>query len=335
MADRVIIVGVRRGRERVPTSEITQMTGRVGRRQDGQTCRADIIVEEDDFEDVEQEMNSGVSMIVNSALSSVDKLAFHLLPEICSGTIKSIGDAEKWYGKSFGAFQGKSPKFDKIFKILMESEAIKETPFGFEPTEMGTLSSRLYFNSSDVKAWRDNFGTIFRMGLEREDLAVAWALGNVPCTRISGDFGKHWYVVGECKGNMPIGLDIAEGTSITTTLWWSAIGGPSVGKMRNQMLGLRDNFGRIYQALIGIDQDVSRWGMREFFDELLVRVRKGIPVVLAELCKLPNITKGRADYLYNMGVSSAEDIKDNIDNFGDDIDEDFTQALRSIANGVR
>ena len=335
MADRVIVVGVRRGRERVPISEVMQMVGRAGRKHDGKACRADIIVEEDDIEDVEQEMKSGSSLTVNSSLNSVEELAFHMLPEICNGVVKDVAGAERWYSKSFGAFQGKTPKFDNVFAELLEAEAIKETQTGFMPTELGMISSRLYFNPADVRAWRENFGTIFKMGLEREDLAIAWALGGVPCTRVSGDFGKHWHVVGECKGNMPLGLDMVDGTSITVTLWWSAIGGPSVGKMRSQMLGLRDNFGRIYQALVGIDQNIAHWGMREFFDELLVRVHKGIPEVLAELCKLPGITKSRAAYLNDMGIRCEEDIKDNIVSFGDDIDEDFTQALRNIANGVR
>jgi replicative superfamily II helicase len=334
MADRVIVVGVRRGKERIQISEITQMVGRAGRTHDGRSCRADIIVEEDDFEDVRLGMESNDSLIVCSSLSSVDELSFHILPEICNNNIKNVMDAEKWYSMSFGAFQGKKPKFDKVFAVLKLFEAIRITPVGFMATDLGLISSRLYFHPGDVMAWRDNFGTIFKMGLERDDLAIAWALGNVPHTRISGDFGKHWYVVGECKGNMPLGLEIVEGTSITITLWWSAIGGPSVGKMRNQMLGMRDNFGRIYHALVGIDQNIMHWGMKEFFDDLLVRVNKGIPSVLAELCKLPGITKNRAAYLYNMGVRDVEGIKDVINSLDDDIDEGFVQALRNIANGI-
>ena len=335
MADRVIVVGVRRGKERIPICEITQMVGRAGRTQDGRACRADVIVEEDDFEDVEAGMGSGDSLIVNSSLNSIEGLSFHMLPEICNGDVKTEMDAEKWYSRSFGAFQGKKPKLNKVFVELLASEAIKETPIGFMATDLGMISARLYFNPGDVMAWKDNFGTIFKMGLEGDDLAVAWALGNVPCMRASGDFGKHWYVVGECKGNMPLGLEIGEGTSITTTLWWSAIGGPPVGKMRNQMLGLRDNFGRIYHALIGIDQNMMHWEKKEFFDDLLKRVHRGIPSVLAELCKLPGITKNRAAYLYEMGVRDAEGIKDIISSLGDDIDDGFVQALRNIANGVR
>lgn len=334
MADRVIVVGVRRGKENLPISEITQMVGRAGRSHDNRSCRADIIVEEDAFDNLKASMESNENMIVRSSLNSVDELAFHILPEICDGGVRNIVDAEKWYSKSLGAFQGKKPKLEKVLNKLMESEAIKETPVGFMATDLGLISSRLYFHPGDVRAWRDNFSTIFRMGLEHDDLAVAWALGSVPCTRASGDFDKYWYVVGECKGNMPLGLEIAEGTSITITLWWSAIGGPAVGKMRNQMLGMRDNFGRIYHALVGIDQNMAHWEMKDFFDDLLVRIRRGIPSTLSDLCKLPGITKNRAAYLYNMGVRDADGIKDVINSL-DDIDEGFIQTLRSIANGVR
>ena len=64
-------------------------------------------------------------------------------------------------------------------------------------------------------------------------------------------------------------------------------------------------------------------------------MRRGIPSSLVELCQLPEITKGRAAYLHSIGIMNAEDIKENIDNIRDEIDEEFSQALRRIADGVR
>jgi hypothetical protein len=63
-----------------------------------------------------------------------------------------------------------------------------------------------------------------------------------------------------------------------------------------------------------------------------IMIRKGIGFNLLELCKLPGITKGRADYLYNMGVRDAEGIGDVLNDIKDDIDEPFAEALKGIVN---
>jgi hypothetical protein len=196
------------------------------------------------------------------------------------------------------------------------------------------VASTLYFNAADVLAWKNNFSMVFEMGLETDDFAIAWALGNVPVTRSAGDFGKHWEVVGECKGNIPPGLEVMQGSTTTIVLWWSAIGGPSVGKMRNQMLHLRDDFGRLHRALIALDE-VYGWEKEDFFNELKNRVYRGIPSFLAELCKIQGITKSRADYLYNAGVRDRGDIAEMVDNLEGEIDDKFMEVLKAVANGVR
>ncbi|MEI7943072.1 MAG: hypothetical protein WCH76_07955, partial [Candidatus Riflemargulisbacteria bacterium] len=277
MADKVIVVGAKRWNERVPSSEIMQMIGRAGRRHDGGTCHADIIVEEEYCSEVEEDMTGDTSFNVKSNIGSPENIAFHVLPDICDGLVTSDVGMLEWYSKTLGNFQDQKGHIDKAIGVLRASGAIQDTPTGFVATNLGKIASKLYFNPEDVRAWRDNFSAVFDMGLETDDLAIAWALGNVPITRMAGDFGKHWEVVVECKGNIPPGLDITEGSTTTIVLWWSAIGGPSVGKMRNQMLNLRDDFGRIHKALVCLDEDVTYWEKEDFFEDLRKRVTRGIP----------------------------------------------------------
>ena len=335
MADKVIVVGVKRGNERVPSSEIMQMIGRAGRRHDGGTCHADIIVEEDYLADIEADMVSDTSFEVNSHIGTPEALAFHLLPDICDEEVTTLEGVKKWHSKTFGAFQGQKGVFDPALDLLRASGAIQDTPDGFVATKLGHIASKLYFNPADIRAWQENFSMVFDMGLETDDLAIAWALGNVPVTRMAGDFGKHWEVVSDCKGNIPPGLDTLEGSTTTIVLWWSAIGGPSVGKMRNQMLSLRDDFGRIHKALLNLDEDVAHWEKEDFFNDLRNRVYRGIPSFLAELCKIPGITKNRADYLYNAGVRDRDDIVEMADSLEGEVDDKFLDVLKAVANGVR
>jgi len=334
MADVVVVVGTRRGHEGVSAAEIRQMVGRAGRRHGGATCEAYVILDDEDLDDIRDGMNDPAGYEVKSSLESCDNLVFHLLAEVCGGSVSDEQEAESWYSRSFGAFQGLKPNFKRAMAKLMEYGAVEENPLGYMPTKMGTIASELYFHPADVKAWKDNFDEVFNMGLEREDSAIAWALGSVPVMAAPGDFGKHRFVLSLCKEAIPAGLEVKPGMLTKITLWWSALGGPSVGRMRNQMLGLRDDFGRIYRALLRMDKEVAMWGKEVFFKELESRVRKGIPVHLKELCKLPGITKGRADYLYELGVRDRNGIRDIIDSIDGEVDEPFLNDLRGIANGV-
>ena len=142
MADTVIIVGVRRAKERVPPSEIGQMIGRAGRKHDGVAARAVIIVEEGDEEDVRREVSDSENLRVGSVMKDTDVLAFHVLPEICSGQFSEPSHAEEWHSRGFRAFMGGKQNFTKAFKRLEELEAI-QWDFGYSPTELGRVSSRL------------------------------------------------------------------------------------------------------------------------------------------------------------------------------------------------
>jgi replicative superfamily II helicase len=335
MADRVIVVGVKRGNERISVSEIQQMFGRAGRKHGGNACKAELIVEDDEYDEVLCGMESDGSFDIHSHFESEEKIAFHLLPEICEKSVRTFEDAQAWYSKSLGAFQGKKAKIEKSVDMLLDAGAIVKTPHGFLPTKLGQIASKMYFHPLDVRDWKDNFSRVFEMGLECDDVAVAWALGNTSVMRVSGDFGKYWHVVGECKNGMPPGLEMREGTVITITLWWGALSGVPVGKMRNHVITMRDDFERIRGVLTNIDCEITRWDMVDFFIELERRIKRGIPSYLAELCNLPNISKNRAEYLYNMGVRDAEGIKESLINIEGEVDENFAQALKDIANGVR
>lgn len=334
MADRVIVVGAKRARQAVPISEIKQMVGRGGRKHNGEVCHATVIVEEDVAGDVEQGMDDSESFVVKSSMAESDSLAFHLLPEICNERVSCTKTATEWFNRSFGAFQNQTPEVSKAFTILEAVEAVGWDGPKLRATPLGKIASRLYFHPGDVWAWRDNFNTVFEQGLEDDDAALAWALGTVPHTRMAGDFGQnHWPVVEACRNEIPNTLLKAEGTIVTVTLWRYVIGGPPVGKMRNQALALRGDCERICQALKDLD-GVKHWGKEDFFTELAWRCRRGIPHHLVELCKLPGISKGRAVFLHDLGMTDRSRIETGYDNLEGEVDEHFWKALRNIAHGV-
>jgi hypothetical protein len=333
MADRIIVVGAKRARQIVPASEIAQMCGRGGRKHGGKACRATVIVESELEDEIMEGMADGGNFKVSSSLGDSSMVAFHILPEISHQTVTDEKTAESWYRRSFGAAQGITPDFKEVFDLLRDVQAVTLRDGKFEVTDVGRIAARLYFHPADVWAWKDNFDTIFKYQIEDNDIAVAWAMGTVPCTRISGDFGdKYWPVVEETKNEIPPILEKSKGTIVTITLWRYILGGPSVGKMRNQALCLRDNGSRICQALIDLDSAME-WRKQTFLKELAWRLKGGIPSYLAPLCCLPGITKGRARFLYDQGFTCRGEIAERYHNLEGDVDELFLKALRNIAHG--
>ena len=335
MADRVIVVGATRGRQRVPASEIMQMLGRAGRKHDGGECRATIVVEEDFVEELTKDMNTADSYAVTSTFANRNVMAFHILPEICSGNISNTTDARCWYSRSLGCAQGVKVDFGSVFELLAEQEAVFLLGDKYTATELGKVSSRFYFAASDLKAWRDSFTKLFDLGFEENDCAIAWAMACAPSMRTSGDFGRHWEVVERYKDGLPPGLDTAKSSTTSGTLWWHVLGGPPLGKMKNRALVFRADVGRVVSALKELDARVTHWNKTQFFDEMRWRARRGIPSSLAELCRIEGITKSRAAYLGSVGIIGKEDIRSSIGQLKNEVDTSFYVVLKEIADGIR
>ena len=335
MADVVIVVGTKRGKEDVSVLEIKQMVGRAGRKHGGDTALAHVIVEDDRITEVQAGLEQGQNMTVQSPFGGMDGLFFHLMPEIVLETVVDPEMAGKWFQRSLAASQGKKVNFIKVFDKMEAIGAIERVPGGtVKATRVGMIASDLYFHPEDVQSWKNNFTRLFELGLENDNAAIAWALGTRNQGKSQGDFGDHRYLMSEYKGSLPMGLDAEPGTIIQTTLWWCLMGGPPAGKMRNQMLELREDIGRIKRALIRLDKEEAGWDRESFFEDLELMVRKGISLSLLDLCKLPGITKGRADYLYNMGAKDAEGIAEIYKNIEDELDESFRDILKGIIDGL-
>jgi hypothetical protein len=134
---------------------------------------------------------------------------------------------------------------------------------------------------------------------------------------------------------MPISLSFSQGSLTTITLWLNVLGGPSVGKMKNQAKSLRADSGRIIRLLTALDRDIGHWGRESFFEEMGNRIRRGIPSHLSELCRITGMTKSLAAYLHEMGVENREGIKDVIDNLDGDMDEKYMEILREAIRGLQ
>lgn len=324
MADRVIIVGLRRAGVRIPASELKQLMGRAGRSHETEGS-VELIVETAD-ESAAFEMLEEGSIQVESSLADPDYLAMSLIPEIHRGEIDSREAAEKWCERCFCD----NPPLSKAFELLSEVKAVRTVDGRLEATYIGSCAAKYYFHPADVYSWYVNFSKVFEQGLEDDEVAPAWALGCVPFDRIVGDLGDRRYLSTDCRNKMPFGLNVMQGSMINVVSWWYLIGGPSPGAIRPACLERRKGFGRYVSALKMLNHH-AKWHMSDYFDELEMRVKKGLPPQLVPLCKFEGMTKARADYLYNMGIRSGLDFVTIGDKFDSDIDDDFKETIEKIA----
>jgi len=336
MSDVVIVVGTTRGREDVDPRDIKQMVGRTGRKHDGTDAIAHVIVEVEREDEIREGLDHGEHMDVFSCFGKTDDFYFHFMSEIVDEVVVNTETAQMWYSRSLEFRQGGKKNFKKIFDKLLSWESITIINDVVRPTRLGCIASELYFHPENTQSWKDNFGQVFELGLEKDTAAIAWALGTRTHSKSHGDFGQDYrYIMDDFKSALPLGLDVEKGTLTQCVLWWCAMGGPPAGKLRNQLLQLKEDVGRIKRALVKIDTDIMHWDRTEFFDDVEVMVKKNVSDRLLDLCKLPGMTKSRADYLYNAGVKSAEDIEGILPNIEEEIDDSFKVVLEEIINGLR
>lgn len=298
MSDHVIIVGARRGRELVPTAELNQMVGRIGRRHDGQSYKADIILKEEDarYESVFKEEIMGESAV--SVMSCPDKAVFHILPYVSSGKIKTRDDVSAWSRKTLSFAQGKPPCPDKIIEALVFSGAAFETGGEIRSTRIGSVCASLYIHPWDLSLLKKN---LLRCGWGAQDSCLAWSLGHLKTVTAGGDFGNRRDSLSSFLDDLPSGYECKTGRLVTSALWWCILGNAPAGKdMALSVAALRKRWHGLKTGLLltGEDEQEVR--------SLDVRIRKGVRRELVPFFSVEGMTKSRAEALFEMGYASPE-----------------------------
>ena len=333
MADNVVIAGVKRGPSLVSSGELRQMAGRAGRVHGGADARVEVIVAEEEADYARDALAPGHDPIVGSAMGDPDVMAFHLLPEICAGKASDAQKAALWRSRSFYAALGMPAILDDAMAVLRACGAIEDVSGRVLGTALGRVASSMYFHPADIEAWADNFTELFQLGLDEDDQAAAWALGNVSIKRHSGDFGNKFWVVCKFADELSHGLEARTGSLVTCVLWWSVMGGPSAGPMKGHALQLKDDRQRVFGALRRLDREVMHWGKIDYFDRLEFQTAKSIPVEIVPLCHLPGVGKGLAMRLYEMGIEGPQDVLREADLKGPLCDDELGMIARGLVDG--
>lgn len=327
MADVVIVAGARRGNSRVPISEIKQMIGRSGRDHKGEQGVAYILVDDADAADVENELENREGMDIVSQLAGIEPMVFHVLAEFHSGDVACADDINRWFSRSFAAFQGKTIDSDAVIRYLLDCGAVVAAGGKYVVTTLGKAASRLYFPPESLWLWRKTFEDVFNAGLDNSDAAVAWALGHVS---VQGAVQERFFeVIDKTKDDIPPGFTLLKGNFVSTALWYAAMGCvPSAG-MRTVVLGLRDDVRRIMTAMGMIFP-----GRKDYFEKLGICISRGMGADVFCLMGIDGMTLGLAKYLVGRGIKTPEMLA--VTNEVDvELDMESAEKLESVVNEAR
>jgi replicative superfamily II helicase len=336
MAEAVVIVGARRARERVLAHELAQMAGRAGRTHESKTADVHLIVSDEDLAFAADAVEYGGDWDVVSHLDEVHEFAFHVLPDIVSGSVKTLDDLQEWYRQTFAAFTGCSLPMSDVYQFLDECMMVRGDESSFEATQLAEVATGYYFRPEDVCAWCENFGEVFSKEAQDNDMAIVWALANTPSQNCVHGYISVQELANECLSSVRgYGFIADDELVFPMMVWWKMLDGPSLPEVRPFAKQWKRDYGRLHKVLTTLNT-VMKWEEEDFFEELNVRISYVIPKELAFLCALDGIGKTHAAALYNVGVRTIQDLVSKSDEIEAIADHTLIMAVqRAIQDAIR
>lgn len=321
-ARRVIVTGVHRGLDVVENYDIWQMVGRAGRPRYDPVGDAYILVPENEKNKYINKIKKNAK-IKSTLLDYVGletnphykTLAFHLVAEIHSGNIKTKEGFQEWFQESLAHYQDvgfDDEVIEKTIGLLLQYRAIKIVDGEYKCTPVGMIASLYYYSPFDVSDLRRNFHFIFDKKQEKNDFAVAMAMGNVDTFRwgvVSKSEREQMYSF-EAKVKKTFGENTFTISAIKTGYaYYNMLKGkrnnPAFAAIQSALTADLD---RTMQVINSVDTMSSGWKKKDWFKNLRLRLVYGVTPELVDLCQLPNVGQARAKRLYEKNIKTANDV---------------------------
>ena len=320
-ARRVIIAGVTRGPELVPSYDILQMMGRAGRPPYDTEGDAHVFFPNSraiELSKIALQPEPIRSKILDvSFVNTYDTLCFHIISEINSNRIKNKNDIVDWYSKTLSHHQkikiNNSVLESTIERLLKSGLIIINELKEFDITTIGKVASIMYFNPFDLSNLVANFGKLFKQD-SFDDMDLSFALAHVG-SNVVGNLSK------QDKIDMQSFLEklekknkkYPENITKIAYLYNKILNGRHEQRHFSLYKTLQNDISRTLQALKIIDSMGKRWNKKDFFSVLEKRAMYGVPAKLVGLIEIKGIGKIRAEKLFNKGIKNKKEIIQNID----------------------
>lgn len=170
MIDKVILYDIKCGKKYISTLQARQILGRAGRTynkfEQGQTY---IFGKEEQSDKINQ-YYYGDDNIVKSNLVDIDKIAFHILPDISNNKVKSIDDIKYWYEHTLAFIQCNKIDYNNLYSYLISNKCINEK---FQMMPIGNLSIKYYYSPNRINVLSEKM-IYLNNNNDFSDMALSW-----------------------------------------------------------------------------------------------------------------------------------------------------------------
>jgi replicative superfamily II helicase len=309
-ARRVIVLGVHRGVEVVSPLDIQQEIGRSGRVGIDPEGDAYVLLPDNQFSLFKDRVTCRQS--IDSRMNNFSVLCFHIVSEIHNKECRSAQDIKEWYSRSFAKHQGADID-DNTIETMIDSMKSKGILWVMgkilRTTGVGDTAALYYQDPFDCAEWLWNWGRVFQLGLEGNDIAIAWALGKVPTNRppyvpkvLSQDVA---FFDSEAKT-----LDLHPPTNIRCTGMRKALeSSDDHGGWGVEVRGIRYDSDRLMETIKALDRMAGHWNRGQYWDKITVRLKYGCTHEEAGLVgRFSGIGAKKAKKLISAGIYDEVDI---------------------------
>lgn len=311
----------------IPVREYRQMAGRAGRPRLDPYGEAVLIAKSEEMVDelfdyyIEAEAEDVRSRCADEAV-----LCTHILSLIATGFTRETGEVLRFMDGTFYAYQGESPRalsraIDRVLEFLREAEMITEVGEWLEPTEYGSLVSRLYIDPRSaeviVKAMtgRKDYTDIGFLHLlcTTPDMPTLFVRKNdmYALDRFLADHRDELWM--EIPWDAGEEFDRSLKTALLLGDWADEIGEDVI--CERYSAGPGDVYGMVESVawLVHASRHLARLfapHLADPIEEMELRTKHGIKKELLPLIKLRGIGRVRARRLFNNGIGSVEALRE-------------------------
>lgn len=170
MLDKVIIYDIKLKNEYISPLEIRQLMGRAGRTYNQfQQGEAYIFGKNEDNDTIDNYFYGNDNKICSN-LNDLDKISFHILPDINTGLVKNVDEIDGWFKKSLSFIQGNEIDKNDIFNYLLEKKCIDNN---FNVLFNGYLSINYYYTPNRINILNEKMDFLYQIN-DFSWVALAW-----------------------------------------------------------------------------------------------------------------------------------------------------------------
>ncbi len=311
----------------IPVREYRQMAGRAGRPRLDPYGEAVLIAKSEEMVDeLFDYYIEAAAEDVRSRCADDAVLCTHVLSLIATGFVRETGEVLGFMDGTFYAYQGESPRalsraIDRVLEFLREAEMITEVGEWLEPTEYGSLVSRLYIDPRSaeviVKAMtgRKDYTDIGFLHLlcTTPDMPTLFVRKNdmYALDRFLADRRDELWM--EVPWDAGEEFDRSLKTALLLGDWADEVGEDVI--CERYSAGPGDVYGMVESVawLVHASRHLARLfapHLSDPIEEMELRTKHGIKKELLPLIKLRGIGRVRARRLFNNGIGSIEALRE-------------------------